>query len=89
MNLQNKDLKYYWKNYIEIVIYLYLCWEKKYKIYYSIERYHIFHILEVRLHIINVLVSHSISLISSSAIHIATIYFYTNLLKATKQTTLT
>ena len=47
-------------------------------------RDNIFHILEVKLHIINVLVRHFISLFGSSAIYIVTIYFYTNLLKATK-----
>ena len=52
--------------------------------YNSIERYNIFYILEVKLHIIDVLVRHFISLFGSSAIHIVTIYFYTNLLKATK-----
>ena len=66
-----------------------LCWEKKYKIYYSIERYNIFFILEVKLHIINVLGRHFVSLVGSSAIHILTIYFYANLMKVTKQTMLT
>ena len=35
------------------------------------------------------LVTHFISLIGSSAMHIVTIYFYTSLLKVTKKTTLT
>ena len=43
--------------------------------YSSIERYNISYILEVKLHILNVLVSHFISLIGSSAIHMVTVYF--------------
>ena len=53
-----------------------------YKNNYSIERLNIFYILEVKLRIVNVLVRHFTSLIGSSAIHLVTIYFYTNLLKA-------
>ena len=58
---------------------------EKYRIYYSIERHKKkIYTLEVKLHIINMLVRHFISLIGSTALHTVTIYFYTNLLKATK-----
>ena len=57
---------------------------EKYRIYYSIKRHKKNYILEVKLHIINMLVRHFIFLMGSAALHIVTIYFYTNLLKATK-----
>ena len=85
MNLKNKDIEnVIEKNYMKIIIYLQLCWEKKYKTYYSVERYNIFYILEVKLGIINVHFNRQfVFLIASSAIDIVTICFSTNLLKAT------
>ena len=90
LRLKNEfEKQRYWKNvieknYMKIIIYLQLCWEKKYKTYYSVERYNIFYILEVKLGIINVHFNRQfVFLIASSAIDIVTICFSTNLLKAT------
>ena len=80
MTLKNKDIENVIEKVISRQLYTYTYAERK-SIKYIIP---FFYILEVKLHIINVLARHFISLFGCSAIHIVTIYFYTNLLKATK-----